>query len=81
MERPVNTILNQRLVIYPANVVLPMGDPLHYPGQCPTTGCMHCSGCGLGPQYTLTYRYRPGTTASSPAYEAGLCPRCASEAA
>jgi len=64
------------VVIWP---IFLMGEPLHYRGQCQSTGCVHCSRCGLGPQSTLTYRYHAGRTDELPSYENGLlCPRCAS---
>jgi len=60
--------------------IYPMGNPLHFIGECKGTACAHCSRCGLGPQVRLTYRYSAGSTAELPSYTNGLCPTCASEA-
>ena len=38
----------------------------HHSWECRFTGCQHCSRCGLGPQYSLTFT---GTGS-------GLCPQC-----
>jgi hypothetical protein len=59
-----------------------MSEPLHYRGQCKTTGCFHCSECGFGPLTSVVNR--PRTTRDDAGYSfvtttsmASLCQSCA----